>query len=132
MNELVSGIEKLRYTSTFFSMEKMDLGSREAYEIFPGGLIRYYAYEGHSRKPYEKRTFKIRPAAVEKLFEEIVDCFQTAEFLSLIIDDCGGEAALTYDGGQLVLPRGLGKDGVCIGSIMEDFIYRFRQEGADI
>lgn len=127
MKPLSEKFEDALYTHDWFNPSELKLGYKETFEIYPDGKVVRRYYEGTSRKISEKEEWDLEPETIAALFDSIVDCMQTATDAYGFVDDCGATLKLSFWGGEIILPRGLGTEENCIGWIMERFISTLRR-----
>lgn len=128
MESLAQKIEKAVYTSTWFNPSELQRGYKETYDIFPDGKIVWRYFKGTSRKMSAKKEWILKPGTVLELFERIVDCMHSATDVTPFVDDSGATLKLSFWGGEIILPRGLGTQGTCIGWIMEPFVSELQKD----
>ena len=115
------------YTHDSFNPSKGRLWYKETFEIYPDGKIIRNYYEEDSDEISEQEEWDLDPGTIATLFDSVVDCMQTATDAYGFVDDCGATLKLSFWGGEIILPRGLGTEKNCIGWIMERFISKLHR-----
>lgn len=118
-------IAKIRYSVSHFDVDKMAMGRREVYEIFPDGRMTLHCYQSGSRKCVKKdelqRTSK---ADFHLLCAKLLDCISKADRLNEYIDDSDGELKLYYVFGRVdTMPRCYGNEQQDVGMIVREYLF---------
>lgn len=122
MCDIVRGIEKIKYEESFFSIEKMAIGHKQVYSIYPSGKIERRSYKDNLRKLHAKEIIEIPPEKVLEYYTKVINCMKNASMVSQYVDDCGAKMTISYWGGEIVLPRGLESQDGNISSITYEFL----------
>lgn len=122
MKQLSQKIEKAVYTRTWFNPSALRQGYKDTFDIFPDGKVVRRYYEGTSKKITAKEEWSLDPESIGALFDSVVECMQAATDVYDFVDDSGSTLKLSFWGGEMMLPRGLGAEDNCIGWILERFV----------
>ena len=132
MKPLTQKFEEAIYTRSWFNPSALQQGYKETFDIFQDGTVIREYFEGISEEASAREEWSLSPETVENLLDTIVDCMQTATDAFGFVDDCGATLTLSFWGGEIVLPRGLGTEENFIGLIMERFVSALpRNNGQD-
>ena len=122
MKQLSQKTEKAVYTRTWFNPSALRRGYKDTFDIFPDGKVVRRYYEGTPKKISAKEEWSLDPEAIGALFDSVVECMQAATDVYDFVDDSGSTLKLSFWGGEMMLPRGLGAEDNCIGWILERFV----------
>jgi len=93
------------------------------YELFPDGVIKYYAYPRESRKVLDKDKVLIESNRIKQFYESLLDVFKTWNAIEeySVCDGCSYQLDITYcDGKKRKHAGDLG--GGTIDKMVMDFI----------
>ncbi len=117
---------RFRYWSTWGCYDpESDEEEQWAYEVFPDGRVKYFAYPRNSRRVLDKETIQISKEAVEDFYNQVIRLYRPWTVIEecRICDGCSYELTITYaDNRKKKMTGDLG--GGTVDKTVTDFLVR--------
>ncbi|QBE97987.1 hypothetical protein PMF13cell1_03550 [Blautia producta] len=126
----MSDILEIKYTISYFDIEKMAMGRKETYELFPDGKVVLKCYETGNRKCLSKEVYTgTSEVDFQTILRRLLQCVSTADRCNQYVDDADAEIKIIYEFGRVdTIPRGYGNQEMDVERIIADYLARSEEK----